>query len=359
MNDIADSERLAALKATGLMDTPPEPVFDRITRLARTSLKADVCLVSLVDDQRQFFKSAAGLPARVGSGTPLSHSFCRHVVETQEVFIVPNAREHPAVRDNPAVRDLDVAAYLGAPLHAPGGQPIGALCLIQNAPRAWSAEDQAALRDFAGIVNELIALRSETDEAVASADRYEALAQEYNHRAKNLIAVVTALVRLSLNEAKTLEQLSEAAIGRLEAFSSAHDAVEANEGAVGLDALLRRLTEPYAQGTRSLVAGGPEALVAERHVTPLCLIIHELATNSAKYGAVSAGETPLVSWTASAEGVARLTWTEPLPAGVDGAFARRGFGQRLLGMAARQLGGEIERRVENGTLTLRWALPVL
>ena len=78
--------RLAALRATGLLDSDPERVFDRFTRLAATSLRASVALISLVDDHRQFFKSAVGLPERIASRreTPLTHSFCQHVVTTKE-----------------------------------------------------------------------------------------------------------------------------------------------------------------------------------------------------------------------------------------------------------------------------------
>ena len=95
--------RLATLGRTGLLDTPAEAPFDRLTRLATRLLKAPVALVSLVDRDRQFFKSAIGLPEpwQTRRETPLTHSFCQHVVAQHEPLIIPDARKDPKFRDNP------------------------------------------------------------------------------------------------------------------------------------------------------------------------------------------------------------------------------------------------------------------
>src|SRR4051794_34482891 len=115
---IADAARLEALRRTGLLDTPPEPSFDRLTRLAARLLHAPVALVSLVDADRQFFKSCVGLPEPWSSRrqTPLSHPFCRHEVATGEPLIIEDARQHPLLCGNAAIKDLGVVAYLGIPL---------------------------------------------------------------------------------------------------------------------------------------------------------------------------------------------------------------------------------------------------
>ena len=101
--------RLAVLWRTGLLDTLPEEVFDRLTRLVQRLLGAPVALVSLVDADRQFFKSAVGLPEPWATRreTPLSHSFCQHVVATGAPLRVEDARQHGLVRDNPAVSELN------------------------------------------------------------------------------------------------------------------------------------------------------------------------------------------------------------------------------------------------------------
>ena len=159
--DIRRESRLAALRETGLLDTPPEEVFDRVTRLARSLLRAPVILVSLVDADRQFFKGAVGLPEPWATRreTPLSHSFCQHVVATGAPFRVEDARQHALVRDNPAVSELGVVAYLGTPLATTDGQVLGSLCAIDTKPRNWTKEDIATLRDLAGLVMSEVSLR--------------------------------------------------------------------------------------------------------------------------------------------------------------------------------------------------------
>ena len=95
--------RLRELRGTRLLDSPAEESFDRLTRLTSTVLNVPVALVSLVDDDRQFFKSCLGLPqpwARQRQ-TPLSHSFCQHVVESREPLVISDAREHPAAARQP------------------------------------------------------------------------------------------------------------------------------------------------------------------------------------------------------------------------------------------------------------------
>jgi PAS domain S-box-containing protein len=145
---------LAALRTAGLLDAPVDERFDRLTRLARRLLRTPVALVSLLDAERQFFLSAQGLPEPWAGlrETPLSHSFCRSVVETGLPLSVGDAREDPRVRGNPAVEALGVVAYLAAPLALPDGCVVGALCAIDSEPRAWTAEDERALADLAGAV---------------------------------------------------------------------------------------------------------------------------------------------------------------------------------------------------------------
>ena len=158
---LRDGARLAALWRTGLLDTPPEEVFDRLTRLTRRMLNAPVALVSLVDADHQFFKSALGPPEPWATTrkTPLSHSFCQHVVATGAPLRVEDARRDPLVCDNLAVPELGVVAYLGMPLATADGQVLGSLCAIDTRPRDWTAEDAAALRDLAALAMSEVSLR--------------------------------------------------------------------------------------------------------------------------------------------------------------------------------------------------------
>ena len=151
---VADPDRLEALRETGLLDSPADPLFDRLTALTARLLEVPTALVSLVDLDRQFFKSSFGLlePWRSRRETPLSHSFCRHLVGDERVFEVTDARVDRRVKDSRAVPELGVVAYLGVPLHGPGGQNLGALCAIDGRPREWTPQQLASLRELAGLV---------------------------------------------------------------------------------------------------------------------------------------------------------------------------------------------------------------
>jgi GAF domain-containing protein len=151
---VADSERLASLERTGLLDSEPDERFDGLARVAARALHAPVALVSLIDDDRQFFKSCIGLPEPWASQreTPLSHSFCQHAIAARRPLIVDDAREDPTLRDNLAIRDLDVIAYAGIPLIGADGHAIGTLCVIDHKPRHWRAEETALLEEIAAAV---------------------------------------------------------------------------------------------------------------------------------------------------------------------------------------------------------------
>ncbi|MEA2312114.1 MAG: hypothetical protein QOE28_2082 [Solirubrobacteraceae bacterium] len=157
---VQDPQRLDALRATGLLDSDIAPSFDRLARVAAHVLNAPVALVSLVDSDRQFFKSCLGLPEPWATrrGTPLSHSFCQHAVASREPLLVDDSREHPLLRDNPAIRDIGVIAYAGIPLIDADGHALGTLCVIDSSPRHWTSHQVQLLSDLAASVVTEIAL---------------------------------------------------------------------------------------------------------------------------------------------------------------------------------------------------------
>ncbi|WP_207540598.1 GAF domain-containing protein [Sabulicella rubraurantiaca] len=164
MNDpILDPERLAALRETGLLDTSPEETFDQLSRLASILADAPVAVVSLVDQDRQFFKSFNGtLPGAAADvrETPLSHSICRHVVETGRELVVEDTRNDPLTQNNPAVTENSVAAYAGFPLVTPTGHVLGTLCVLDSHPRAWSETARRGLAELAAVASRTIEYRT-------------------------------------------------------------------------------------------------------------------------------------------------------------------------------------------------------
>ncbi len=159
-------DRLAALRRTALLDTPPEEAFDRLTRMAARLLGTPVSLVSLVADDHQFFKSTTGLPEPWASRrvNPISFSFCGQVVATGEPLVLEDARRHPLLRHTPVIRELGWVSYAGVPVATHQGHTIGALCVIDKTPRLWSERDIALLQDLAASVATEIELRTEIAE---------------------------------------------------------------------------------------------------------------------------------------------------------------------------------------------------
>jgi GAF domain-containing protein len=159
---LAEPGRLAALRDSALLDTPAEESFDRLARLAARVVGAPVALVTAVDRDRQFFKSCLGLPEPWATNreTPLSHSFCQHVVAARETVIVTDARQDPRFIDHLAIRDLGVIAYLGVPLITADGLAIGTLCVIDHEPRIWTKDEISLVTDIAAAVVTEITLRT-------------------------------------------------------------------------------------------------------------------------------------------------------------------------------------------------------
>ncbi|TDQ46384.1 serine phosphatase RsbU (regulator of sigma subunit) [Actinomycetospora succinea] len=141
---------MRALARSGLNEAP-DPVLDGIAERVRRWLDVPVALVSLVQSDQQVFPGQAGLPEPWAERrrTPLSHSFCQHVIATSQPLIVSDSREDPRVRDNLAIRDLSVIAYAGMPLTDAAGHVLGSLCAIDQHPRAWTPRDLELLRGLA------------------------------------------------------------------------------------------------------------------------------------------------------------------------------------------------------------------
>jgi hypothetical protein len=159
---LADPTRLQAIKETGLLGVTEDPVLHRLTRLAAKTLGASVALMSLVEEDGQFFASSWGLPEPWASerGTTLLHSFCQHVVVSNQPLLVADARQHPLVQRNLAIQDLDVIAYIGVPLMDANDNTLGSMCVIEHEPRQWGPQEVEILHDFAAAAMDRVASRS-------------------------------------------------------------------------------------------------------------------------------------------------------------------------------------------------------
>lgn len=187
-----DSKRLEALRDTGLLDSQPEESFDRLTRIAATLLRAPVALFSLVDDHRQFFKSQIGLaePWASARETPLTHSFCQHVVTSEKPLIIGDAREHDLVRGNLAIPDLGVIAYAGMPIDDAAGNTLGSFCVIDTQPRAWTETEVRLLEDIAESVKTELQLRTD----IRNRERIEAALRASEERYRDLVEAASDII---------------------------------------------------------------------------------------------------------------------------------------------------------------------
>jgi GAF domain len=156
---VADPDRLRSLRATGLLDSPPEAVYDRISRAAADALDAPFAAVSLVDIDRQFFKSSVGMGDMsdpVNRQTPLDQSICQYAVADRAPLVLEDARNDPIFKNHPVVRSGAIHAYLGIPLIDHDGNAIGSLCVFDDKPRLWGTGHIQVLSDLAELAMERI-----------------------------------------------------------------------------------------------------------------------------------------------------------------------------------------------------------
>lgn len=189
-DNLRSPDCLEALRRTGLLDSPGDAQFDQLTRLAASVLRVPNALVTLVAADRQYVKSNSDVETLnpPGSSQTLDLSFCRHVVNAEDAFVVADAREHPLVRDSGAIA-AGVVSYAGVPLTFEG-QSIGALCVIDGHPRQWTDEEVETLRTLARSAMQLMSeMHLEQSEKVGSlAEQPSTLVENLSEHLRSLKA---------------------------------------------------------------------------------------------------------------------------------------------------------------------------
>jgi len=170
-----EPERLRALRAYKILDTKPEERFDDLTKLAALICGVPISLISLIDTDRQWFKSKFGLDLQE---TPRAQAFCTHAIMQPDLFVVPDASKDERFKDNPLVTgDLHVRFYAGEPLAARDGHVLGTLCVIDRVPHTITEEQKEALKLVGRLVIANFELRRDLH------DLREALTREATGRA--------------------------------------------------------------------------------------------------------------------------------------------------------------------------------
>ena len=341
------SQEFSRVASASLIDSPPEQAFDRITALASKLLRAPVSLVSVLDERRNFFKSATGLPDALEGvrEVPLTHSFCKHVLASGEALSVPDTLGHPLVGNNPTIEQFGVRAYLGMPVRNPSGAVACSLCVLDMRVRDWSESEIALLADLAGILETEIMLREEVQSRRAAEEQAVLLVREMEHRVKNSLSTVQAIVSLTLKDVAQVGDLRITLLERISSLANTHTLLGAEWKSVILSDMLRNELGPYDRGGQiELDADGVR--VAPSDAVVVGMVLHELTTNAVKYGALGKnGRLRVVCREMRVSESRRLhvDWIETR-APLDGEPARVGFGSTLLDtLVIRQHQGRISR----------------
>lgn len=482
MADVAELARLAALERLSILDTPHEPLFDSFVTLVAESFGVPVALISLVDQDRQWFKAIEGLPIEQ---TARAVAFCDHTIQSSDVLVVADATRDPRFRDNPLVTgDPHIRFYAGAPLVAPDGYHVGTLSLIAFKPRldfpaseaqrltglarsvmltltqralalqterfsalaaerlellamaermsgvgswSWDAttgqiqwsdecrivhggadapppskdyrhvlgeyypEDQRALTAALKVAVEgdepfdLSVRRLGGDSAVrwlslhgvarrnanrellglygTVQDRTEAMRQEavrdllmleVDHRARNVLSVVQSV--LQLTRAPDVASFKERVLGRVSALARAQKSLTERgwRGGSAKKIVEDELTVLAMPSQISIK--GEDMPIAARDVQPLAMIVHELATNAVKHGALSVPTGSVRVTVARRDNGLEIEWRE-----IGGPRltypAREGFGSRMIRELSTQLGAEFVVEWNETGLACKLKLP--
>lgn len=201
-----EAERLAELDEFSILDTLPEEDYDNITRLASHICGTPISLISLIDKDRQWFKSRHGLAV---NETPREHAFCAHAIHSTEPFVIEDSREDKRFFDNPLVtNDPHVIFYAGIPLVTEAGLPMGTLCVIDDKPHHLNDDQLSALKALARQVMNLLKLRKqqkELEEGLAEKKRINQQLEQFAHTAahdiKSPLTVITGYAQF-LKESK-------------------------------------------------------------------------------------------------------------------------------------------------------------
>ena len=333
-----EARRIAAVKRYDILDTPPDGAFDRITALAARRFGVPIAIISIVDEDRIWFKSHHGLPIEQIGRDP---GLCASAILADDPYVLPDASVDPRSLANPLVAgDFGLRFYAAVPLVTSDGFRLGTLCVIDQEPRPIDEAQIEDLKDLASVVMDQIELQLSARRAVGQAGL---MAQEIEHRVMNSLQFVSAMLTMQsrspeIGEAAEHLQLAAnrvASVAKVHRHSLSDVASEAS-----CLAFLRRLcADLSAILDRPIEVTGDEGEVPTTWIQPIGLLVNELVTNAAKHGA---GKID-VSYRAS-NGLNRLVVCDEgrgLPPGFDPKAARPSLGMRIVVSLAQQLGGSL------------------
>lgn len=343
-----EAERLKAVLRYQVLDTPPDGAFDRITALAARRFGVPISIISIVDEDRIWFKSRHGVGIdQIGRDPGL----CASAILSNDPYVLPDASVDPRSLANPLVAgDFGLRFYAGVPLTTADGHNLGTLCVIDKQARPVDQAQIEDLQDLASMVVDQLELRLAARQAQARADL---MAKEIDHRVMNSLQFVSSLLAMqgkSADQDGTRAHLQQAA-ARVAAVAQIHrhftTSGETDEIS-GLAFLTRLCATLETALDCEIAVEGDEVLLPASSIQSIGLLANELITNAVKHGE---GKVRVVF--RSAGGKHKLAVCDEgrnLPDGFDPRNNPRSLGMRVVDSLARQLNGSVAAsRGDDGT----------
>jgi two-component sensor histidine kinase len=351
---VTEAGRLAAVRRYNILDTPTDEALDRITAVAARLLKVPIAIISIVDQDRIWFKSRHGIDVEQ---VPRELGLCASCILQENPWIVTSADTDPRSLANSLVAgEAGIRFYLGVPLRTHDGFHLGALCVMDLRSRIPGSGHIAQMKDLAAIVMDELELRLSAQRALTDyseelarrelrEDHIRGLMRELAHRSKNLLAVVLATARHTAPQDDVAMAYADALSSRVRGLACTYDLIaEENWRGASLKQLAAhqvRLVEP---STSRVELTGPRVILTPMAAQHIGMALHELASNALKYGALSTDNGQVsFSWQleeqAPSQRWLRITWSERHGPPVTPPV-RKAFGHLVLErLAADGLGG--------------------
>ena len=333
-----EDRRMAAVRRYDILDTPSDGTFDRITALAARLFNVPIAIISIVDEDRIWFKSHHGLPIEQVDREP---GLCASAILGTDPYLLSDASIDPRSLANPLVAgDFGLRFYAAVPLTTSDGHNLGTLCVIDKQPRPIDEGQIEDLKDLASVVIDQMEMRISARRAVGQA---QLMAKEIDHRVMNSLQFVSGLLSMqsrSPDLGAAAAHLKLAA-NRVAAVAQVHRhfyADQADEASCII--FLKRLCGDLSNILdRVVVVDGDEGNVPTTWIQPIGLICNELVNNAAKHGAGRIDVNYRIT-----DGVHQLVVCDEgrgLPAGFDVDAAGPSLGMRVVTTLARQLEGSV------------------
>lgn len=333
-----EANRIAAVRRYDILDTPPDGAFDRITAFAARRFGVPIAIISIVDEDRIWFKSHHGLPVEQIDREP---GLCASAILGNDPFLLADASIDPRSLANPLVAgEFGLRFYAGVPLTTSDGYNLGTLCVIDREPRAIDENEIEDLKDLASFVMDQIEMQMAARRAVGQA---KLMAKEIDHRVMNSLQFVSGLLSMQSRSPASDGGAAhlQLAANRIAAVAQVHRhfSSDVSDEASCIDYLHRLCGDLSAILNRPVSVVGDEGNVPTTSIQPIGLLVSELVTNAAKHGA---GRIDVCYTTENSAHTLIVCDEGPgLAPDFDPNVERPSLGMRIVTTLVRQLGGTL------------------